>query len=104
MLSFHRFIVFNFILIIDNGFTITVLQSFTVFLCSLNLWRTLWSITSRTEGQHLKFIFCIFKKPSDSFSKSCSIVNGEFGWSVWGVFLFVEQFKSFDDSICVPWW
>ena len=54
---------------------ILILYQLTIFVCSLKLNRTLWSITIRSEGQHLKFIFCVFMKPSDIFSPSCSMIN-----------------------------
>ena len=40
--------------------------SLTIFLCSLHHNRALWSITIRSIGQHLEFIFCELIKPSDT--------------------------------------
>ena len=41
--------------------------SLTIFLCSLHHNRALWSITIRSIGQHLEFIFCELIKPSDTY-------------------------------------
>ena len=45
----------------------------TIFLCFLHLYITLWSITNRSEGQNLKFKFCVLIKPSDIFTENCCI-------------------------------
>ena len=80
-------------------------QSLTVFFCSFIPYRTLWSITDRSEGQHLKFIFCVLNKPSDISNSGCSIINS--CYSCWSskAFSLIKEFKSYDDSISgICWW
>ena len=76
----------------------------TIFLCSLIFFRTLWSITNRSVGQQLKFVFCVLIQPSDNFVTNWS--TSDIFYSLWlrRAFLFVKQFKSFDDSFPVIWW
>ena len=45
-------------------------QFLTVLHCCFVFYRTLWSITSRSKGQHLKLIFCVLIKSSDNFCPS----------------------------------
>ena len=41
---------------------VKALSVLTIFHCCPENRRTVWSITSRGEGQHLKFIFGVFIK------------------------------------------
>lgn len=76
----------------------------TIFHCCPEDSRTIWSITSRSKGQHFKFIFCVFVKVVNSCCWCLSIVNSQGGCRT-QVILFIIQFKSFDDSMSeVFWW
>ena len=71
--------------------------SFTICYSSLNVYSTLWSITSSSESQDLKFIFCVLIKSSGIITVSCWAVHSDFGRQSKIVFLCVEQFKSLDN-------
>ena len=76
----------------------------TILFCFLELNRTVWSITNRSKGQHLKFVFNEFSKPSYIFRSIGSIIYFQHGcWAIRS-FLSVEQFISPDKSISSVLW